>query len=76
MMEILGLRVIVSTNVTTDKAVMFVPQRAATWKAFIPISSTVIDDPGIGKKIRCWEEGEALLTDPRAVCFYSNIGPT
>jgi len=26
----------------------------------------VMDDPGIGKKIRVWEEGECLLTDPNA----------
>jgi len=75
-MEILGVRVIVTTNVTTDKAVMFVPQRAVTWKSFIPITAVKIEDPGIGTKIRVWEEGEAILTDPRAVCFYSNIGPT
>ena len=75
-MEILGCKVVVSTNVTTDKAVMFVPQRAVTWKAFMPIATATIDEPGIGTKIRCWEEGCALLTDPKAVCFFSNIGPT
>ena len=66
-MEILGCKVVVSTNATTDYALIFVPQRAATWKAFTPITSAVIKDPGIGTKIRVWEEGEALLTDPRAV---------
>jgi hypothetical protein len=44
-----------------------VPQRSATWKSFTGIGSAVIDDPGIGKKIRVWEEGEALLTDPKSV---------
>ena len=67
-MEILGLRVVVSANATTDYAVVFVPSRACTWKQFMPIKAVVMDDPGIGKKIRCWEEGEALLTDPNAVC--------
>lgn len=66
-MEILGVQIVVSANATTDYAVMFVPQRAATWKAFMPITSVVIDDPGIGKKIRVWEEGECILTDPNAV---------
>jgi len=74
--EILGCKIVVSTNVTTDKAIMFVPERAATWKSFSPITSVAIKDPGIGTKIRVWEEGEAILTDPRACCFYSNIGPT
>ena len=66
-MSLLGLQVVVSENVTTDNAVVFVPQRAVTWKGFMPITSTVISDPGIGRKIRCREEGEALLTDPKAV---------
>jgi len=65
-MEILGVRVVVSTTFTTDYAVVFVPNRAATWKAFTGISTAIVDDPGIGKKIRVWEEGECLLTDPNA----------
>jgi len=67
LMEILGLKVVVSVNATTDYALVFVPQRACTWKSFMPTTSVVVDDPGIGKKIRVWEEGEALLTDPKAV---------
>lgn len=66
-MEILGCKVVVSANATTDYALIFVPGEACTWKAFKPITSTVISDPGIGRKIRVWEEGEALLTDPKAV---------
>lgn len=71
-MEILGLRVVVSENVTTDNAIVFVPQRAATWKSFIPITSAVIKDEGIGRKIRVWEEGACLLTDPKAVCLITD----
>lgn len=67
-MEILGLKVVVSANATTDYAVVFVPKVACTWKQFTPITSAVIKDPGIGRKIRVWEEGEAILTDPNAVC--------
>jgi len=66
-MELLGCNVVVSENVTTDYVAMWVPSRAATWKSFVPITSVVINDPGIGKKIRVWEEGECLLTDPKAV---------
>ena len=71
-MELLGLKVVVSLNATTDYALVFVPQRAATWKSFMPITSVVVDDPGIGKKIRVWEEGECLLTDPKAVCLITD----
>ena len=65
-MEILGLRVVVNTNATTDQALIFVPQRTATWKSFMPMTSVVMMDPGIGRKIRVWEEGECLVTDPGA----------
>jgi len=66
-MELLGLQVVVNELATTDEATVFVPKRAVTWKQFTPITSVVIDEPGIGKKIRVWEEGVALLTDPKAV---------
>ena len=75
-MNLLGLNIVVTTAVTSDKAVIFVPQRACTWKTFSALSSVVVDDPMIGKTIRVSEEGEALLTDPKAVVFLSNIGPT
>jgi len=66
-MELLGNNIVVSENQTTDYVTMWVPNRAATWKSFMPITSVVIDDPGIGKKIRVWEEGECILTDPLSV---------
>ena len=66
-MELLGNRVVVSSNATTDFAVQWIPNRSATWKSFMPITSVVMDEPGLGKKIRVWEEGEALLTDPKSV---------
>jgi len=71
-MELLGLRVVVSENVTTDNCAVFVSQRAATWKAFSPITSVIIDDPLIGKKIRVAEWGECLLTDPKAVVLITD----
>jgi len=73
-MQILGTNVVVSENFTTDWVTLWIPNRAITWKSFMPITSVVIDEPGIGKKIRCWEEGEALLTDPKAVFVISNTG--
>jgi len=71
-MEILGLNVMVSTNVDADEAMVVVGQRALTWKSFVPITSAVIDEPGIGKKIRCWEEGECLMTDVNAAAKITN----
>ena len=75
-MGVLGLNIAVSTIVTVDKAVIFVSQRACTWKSLKGIQSVVINEPLIGKKIRVLEEGEALLTDPKAVVYITNIGPT
>ena len=66
-MEILGNRVIVSQNATTDNALQFIPNRSAEWKSFSPLTSAIIDNPGIGKKIRVWEMGEGLLTNPKSV---------
>jgi len=66
-MEILGNQVVVSQNATSDYALQFIPNFSCMWKSFMPITSVVIDDPGIGKKIRVWEEGEALLTYPKSV---------
>tara|TARA_R100001480_G_scaffold29257_1_gene39771 strand:- start:55 stop:939 length:885 start_codon:yes stop_codon:yes gene_type:complete len=66
-MEILGNRVLVSQNATTDNALQFIPQVSVAWKSFMPITSAVINDEGIGRKIRVWEEGEALLENPKSV---------
>lgn len=66
-MELLGCNVLVSENQTTDYVTMWVPSVACRWKSFMPITAAVIDEPGIGKKIRIWEEGEAILENPKAV---------
>lgn len=71
-MELLGCRVVVSENATTDQAVLFIPQQSATWKSFMPVTAVTLDDPGIGKKIRVWEEGEAICTDPKSVYVLTN----
>lgn len=71
-MEILGLRVVVSTVVTADYACVFVPERACTYKSFIPITARMVEEVGIGSKIRVWEEGIAILTDPKAVNLITN----
>jgi len=71
--EILGVRVVVSTSFDEDYATIFVPQRTATWKSFTPITTAVIDEPLIGKKIRVKEEGVCLLTDPNSAYVITDI---
>jgi hypothetical protein len=65
--EILGNRVIVSQNATTDNALQFTEGRSAEWRSFTPMESHVIDNPGVGKKVRVLERGEGLLTNPKSV---------
>lgn len=65
-MELLGCQVVVSANAPTDWVYMWVPNRCATWKSFMPITAAVIDHPGLGKVFRVWEEGECIMHDPKA----------
>ena len=64
--SVIGQRIVVSNNATDNWVVQIVPNRVATWKTFQPITAITKDEPGIGVKIRVWEEGEILLTDPNA----------
>ena len=66
-MGMLGLNFLTTENQTTDFVTMWVPSQAAAWKSFIGSETAIMDDPGIAKKIRIWEEGEGILTDPGAV---------
>jgi len=71
-MNLLGLNVKVSPNATTDYALVVVPQQACSWKTHTAITSRAIDEPGIGTRLRVWELGEAILTDPKAVVLITN----
>ena len=71
--EILGVRVIVNTSFTEDYAVLWLPSTTAVWKSFTPITTATLYDPGIGKKIRVWEEGECLLENPNSAYVISDI---
>ena len=71
-MEILGWNVLVDEIFTTDWVYQWVPNRAATWKTFMGITSVAIKEPLIGTTIRVAEEGECILTDPNAVHVISD----
>lgn len=72
LMEILSLQVVVSENATTDYALVFIKGVSAAWKQFMPLSSEVERIPGVGKVVHAWEEGEALLENPRSVCLITD----
>jgi hypothetical protein len=72
-MNLLGLNVVVSNNVNASGAAVVIPDKAATWKTYTDTTSVAIEEKGIGTKFRVWELGEAILTDPKAVCYLSGV---
>ena len=71
-MSLLGNNIVVSNNATADWVIQWVKNRACTFKSFIGLTTAIKTEEGIGKKIRVWEEGEAILTDPLAVHVISS----
>ena len=71
-MQIVGLNVKISVNVTADYAAVVVPKVACTYRQFSPITSVAIEEKGIGTKLRVWEMGIATLTDPKAVTLITD----
>lgn len=70
-MQLLGMSFKVSPNATSGKPIMIIPKLCASWKTAKGLTSAVVVDEGIGKEIRVWEDGEAILTAPKAVCVIS-----
>jgi hypothetical protein len=64
--EIAGIKIKVSVNVTADYCLVANAKVAATWKSYNELTSRVIEEVGIGSKVRVWEAGICILTDPKA----------
>ena len=64
--EILGHPIVVSHNYTTDSVAMIIPGVTLTYKTFMAPTGVKIEEQGIGVKIRCWEEGVCIMTDPKS----------
>ena len=69
---LLGLKVLVSNNVTADYAAVVVGKEAATWKEASALKTVTVEDPAVGYKIRSWETGVCQLRNPKAVCLIIN----
>lgn len=65
-MNILGMDIVVSNNVTSGYVWMGLPATACTWKTYSDTTGQTVDKPGLGKEILVWEMGIPLLTDPKA----------
>lgn len=72
-MELMGFKVVVSQLATADQVTCFIPEKAVVWKEFMPITSAVITDEGIGKTVRVWAEGEAIRPNPYAVFKITDV---
>lgn len=73
-MNLLGFKVIVSNNVVSNFACLCLPAQAVTWKSYTDTTSVITPDPGIGSRVRVWEMGIPILTDPKAVYLIYNTG--
>lgn len=72
LMSFAGLNLVVSENVTADYAMVADLSKACEYKQFKPLSTAIINEEGIGRKIRVWEHGIALLVKPKYVALISN----
>jgi hypothetical protein len=66
-MQFLGVKIISDPNRPTDTVTIFSPSKAVIWREFMPTTSAIIDEPGVGKTVRVWCEGEAVRPNPYAV---------
>ena len=71
-MELLGLRIKVSNNVTADYAAVVVPKIATTYREGTAITARADEETGIGTRIRVWAHGIAYNTDPKAIVLITD----
>ena len=71
--RVANVRIVVSNNCTEKQVLMLVPQRAATWKQFTPLTAVTIEDPLLGARLRAAEDGEVIFTDPNAACLLVDV---
>lgn len=67
LLNFMGVKIVSDPNRPTDTVTIFSPSKAVVWREFMPVTSAVIDEPGIGKAVRVWCEGEAIRPNPYAV---------
>lgn len=67
-----GKRLVVSENVTADKALVADLNKSTVYKEFRSLTTVFIKEEGIGRKIRVWTHGIALLVRPKYNCLITN----
>ncbi len=73
LMSLLGVKIVSDPNRPTDTVTFFSPSKAVIWREFMPTTTAVIDEPGIGKYVRVWCEGEAIRPNPNAVYKLTDV---
>lgn len=71
--KLLDLTIIVSTNVTTDFALVGDMSQAVEYREFNPIKTAIIKEEGIGRKIRIWTHGISVLKKPKYLTLLDNL---
>lgn len=71
-MELLGMQIIVDPNCPTDSVTVFIPEKSVIYKEFMPMTSAIVNDEGIGKTVRVWAEGVAYRPNPYSVFVISD----
>jgi hypothetical protein len=66
-MTLLGVKIVSDPLRPTDTVTIFSPSQAVKYKEFVPLTTAVIDEPGVGKTVRVWLEGEFIRMNPLAV---------
>lgn len=67
-----GKRVVISENVTADYALVADLSKSVIYKEFMPLTTAIIKEEGVGRKIRIWTHGIALLVRPKYNALISN----
>ena len=70
---IAGLSVIVSENVTATFGMVADLKQAAKYRQFKPLQTWIINEEGIGRKIRVSTNGVAILTKPKFVALITGV---
>jgi len=69
--RLLGLNIIVSNVVAVDKAFVITPN-CINWYEAKPLSTVLIEDPGIKYTVRGWQVGVPIVINPLGCCELTN----
>ena len=70
--SLLGVKLLVSNVVTTDKALLVIDKECGTWKSAAPLTTHTMIDQGVKYTIRAYEMGVCQATTPNAIVTITN----